>query len=145
MTRVLILFGLLCTPFVYAQSIVVDRIISVYDADTFRVDIDSWPQIIGKNMSIRVNGVDAAEIRGKCPSEKLQAKMARDFTRAFLKKGHLIELRGMKRGKYFRLIADVYVDGKSLSKELISLGLARPYDGGHRDGWCSTNTKDKHL
>ena len=138
MLRVLVFCVLLFTPFVHAQSIMVDRIRSVYDADTFRVDIDSWPTIIESNMSIRVNGVDAAEIRGKCPSEKRQAKAAREFTNHFLKQGHQIELRDLKRGKYFRLIADVYVDGKSLSKELITSGNARPYDGGHREGWCQT-------
>jgi len=28
------------------------------------------------------------------------------------------------------------IDGVNLADSLISNGLARPYDGGKRDGWC---------
>lgn len=122
---------------VASSNIQVERINSVYDADTFRVDISNWPDIVGKNIPIRVNGVDAAEIRGKCPSEKAQAKAARDYTRAFLESGSNIELRNIKRGKYFRLLADVYVDDQSLSEALIVSGHARSYHGGTREGWCN--------
>jgi micrococcal nuclease len=125
------------TPLVSsAQDIIVSRVVSVYDADTFRVDIEGWPDIVGKNMPIRVKGVDAPEIRGKCESEKVQAKIARDFTRSLLESGARVELRNLKRGKYFRFLADVYIDDTLLSEKLIVGGLARPYDGGHRDGWC---------
>ena len=48
----------------------------------------------------------------------------------------MIELKDMQRGKYFRILANVYVDGKSLGKPLINTGHARAYDGGKRDGWC---------
>ncbi|TPE55645.1 thermonuclease family protein [Maribrevibacterium harenarium] len=137
--RGLILVGalLLSWPFTaYAENVRVDKVISVYDADTFRVDIAGWPDIVGKNMSVRVNGVDAAEIRGKCEGEKQLARQARDFTRQFLANGQVIELRNIQRGKYFRLLADVYVDGHSLTDALLQSGLARPYDGGSRQGWC---------
>ncbi|MEO9656362.1 thermonuclease family protein [Marinomonas sp.] len=136
MNRLVVLCCLLLPIHSYSQSVFVERVISVYDADTFRVDINGWPDIIGKNMSIRVNGVDAAEIRGKCESEKVQAKAARDFTRSLLSNSKDIELRDLKRGKYFRLIADVYIDGESLTDKLITSGHARPYEGGHRGGWC---------
>ncbi|MBJ7540037.1 thermonuclease family protein [Marinomonas transparens] len=114
----------------------VSSIVSVYDADTFRVNIDGWTDIIGKNMPIRVNGVDAAEIRGKCKKEKILAKKAREFTRDFLASSSVVELKNIKRGKYFRLIADVYGDGALLSDALIQSGLARPYHGEKRQGWC---------
>jgi endonuclease YncB( thermonuclease family) len=51
-------------------TVTVSKVISVYDGDTFRVDIDSLPPIVGKNIPIRVNGVDTPEIRGKCQYEK---------------------------------------------------------------------------
>ena len=47
-------------------TVTVSKVISVYDGDTFRVNIDSLPPIVGKNIAIRVNGVDTPEIRGKC-------------------------------------------------------------------------------
>jgi len=81
-------------------------------------------------------GVDAPEIRGKCASEKLAARKAKQFTVQFLRAGRVVELRKIKRGKYFRLLAEVYVDGKNLADALIKANVARPYDGGTRLGWC---------
>lgn len=111
------------------------QVVSVYDADTFRVNIWYWPTIVGKNMPIRVNGIDAPEIRGKCAAEKLKAQTAKRFTVKFLKGGK-VKLKNIKRGKYFRFIADVEVNGQNLGFELIKAGLARPYTGGKRKGWC---------
>ena len=117
-------------------NVKVSKVTSVYDADTFRVNIDEWPDIIGHHMSVRVNGVDAPEMRGKCQSEKQAALKAKQFTVSALRGATEIELRSIKRGKYFRLIADVYVDNRNLSEMLIKNGLARPYRGGKRKGWC---------
>lgn len=114
----------------------ISAIVSVYDADTFRVDLEDWPAIVGKNMPIRVKGVDAPEIRGKCPSEKQQARSAKAFTQQLLATADTIELRNIERGKYFRLLADVYIDGENLALSLIHAQLARTYDGGTRLGWC---------
>jgi len=49
----------------------------------------------------------------------------------------VIELRDMQRGKYFRILANVYVDGKDLAQALIQEGHARAYDGGKRGSWCN--------
>jgi len=114
----------------------ISEVVSVYDADTFRVNIDGWPAVVGLNMPIRVNSIDAPEIRGKCLKEKALAKQARLFTVNFLKSG-TIELHNIKRGKYFRLAADVMVNGKNLGSALIKAGHARLYDGkSKRAGWC---------
>jgi len=115
---------------------IVSRVVSVYDADTFRVNIEAWPAVVGMSVPIRVNEVDAPEIRGKCAKEKVAAQKARLFTVNFLKSGN-IELHNIKRGKYFRLAADVVVNGRLLSRELIKSGNARYYDGkSKRKGWC---------
>ena len=116
---------------------VVSSVSSVYDADTFRVNIEGWPDIVGKHMPVRVLGVDAPEIRGKCEAEKLAARSAKQFTVQFLREGSYIELRNIKRGKYFRILAEVFVDGRNLANALIEANLARVYDGGKRQGWCS--------
>ena len=117
-------------------SLIVDEVTSIYDADTFRVNVKSWPPIIGERMSIRANGFDAPEIRGKCQEEKEGAQRAKQLTVNALRNAEVIELRNMQRGKYFRIIADVYVDGKSLTDMHIAAGTARPYSGGKREGWC---------
>jgi len=121
---------------VYANNIIVTEVTSIYDADTFRVDIGEWPSIVGERVPIRVLGVDAPEIRGKCDQEKVKASKAKQFTVEHLRNAKVIKLRNIQRGKYFRLLADVYVDNKSLSDLLIKSGHAREYDGGTRQGWC---------
>lgn len=83
-----------------------------------------------------MNGVDAPEIRGECDSEKEAAKLAKQFTVRELMAANKIELRNMQRGKYFRIIADVYIDGKNLTDLLIKAKHARHYNGGKRESWC---------
>lgn len=118
-------------------SIVVSEIRSIYDADSFKIHIEGWPDIIGKSISIRVDGVDAAEIRGKCDKEKILARAAKKFTVEKLRSAKTVELRRMRRGKYFRILAEVYVDGVNLADLLIESGHGRPYHGGTRLGWCN--------
>jgi len=117
-------------------TVTVSKVISVYDGDTFRVDIDSLPPIVGKNIPIRLNGVDAPEIQGKCQYEKDLALKARDFVRNKLANAIEIKLTKLQRGKYFRVVADVMVDGVSLEKELLENELAYKYTGGKKSSWC---------
>ena len=115
---------------------IVSKVISVYDGDTFRVDIDSLPPIVGKNIPIRLNGVDTPEIRGKCQYEKDLAIKARDFVRNKLANAKEIRLTKLQRGKYFRVVADVMIDGVSLEQELLDNALAYNYTGGKKSSWC---------
>lgn len=118
-------------------SAVVSKVVSIYDGDTFKVNIEGYPSIVGEKMAIRVNGIDTPEIKGKCPKEKELALKAKQVVVDLFKNASSIELRNMERGKYFRIVADVYVDGKSLSDKLISKQLAVKYDGGTKiKNWC---------
>ena len=114
----------------------VSEVRSVYDGDSFRADINTWPDIIGKHVPIRVLGIDTPEMRGKCDAEKILARQAKQHTVALLRSGNVIQLTNMQRGKYFRILANVIIDGVSLGDSLLSSGLARVYDGGKRGGWC---------
>ena len=118
-------------------SVYVSEVTSIYDGDTFRVNIAEYPPLLGYRMGIRVNGIDTPEIRGKCLQEKALAHKAKQFTVARLRAAKRIELKNMKRGKYFRIVADVYVDGDNLGEMLINENLAVAYDGGHKGkDWC---------
>jgi len=135
----LILFFILVTTNVHAKdygNTIVSEVTSIYDADTFRVTIKGWPKVSGERIPVRIKGIDAPEIRGKCQAEKVAARKAKQFTVKELRSAKVIELKNMERGKYFRILANVYVDGKSLGDALISAGHARAYDGGTRGGWC---------
>ena len=118
-------------------TVTVSKVISVYDGDTFRVDINSLPAIVGKNIAIRLNGVDTPEIQGKCQYEKDLALKARDFVRDKLVNAKEIKLTKLQRGKYFRVVANVVVDGVSLENELLENKLAYKYTGGKKSSWCN--------
>jgi micrococcal nuclease len=82
-------------------------------------------------------------MRGQCASEIAAAKKAKEFTVTALMTAKKVELRSMQRDKYFRVLADVYVDDKNLSKMLIDNKLALPYGGQTKTNWCKLlNKKD---
>lgn len=115
-------------------------LVSVYDGDTVFVDICNWPAIIGKRVGIRVEGIDAPERRASNPLVRELAAEARMFVVKKLRDSESIELRKMKRGKYFRIVADVYVDGQNLGDLLVEEKLAKKYDGtGSRPKWSATD------
>jgi len=101
-----------------------------HDGDTITFNLPGLHPIIGEKISIRVNGIDTPEIKGKCEKEKYDAQQARELVADILKDAETIDLKNIERGKYFRIVADVFVDGESLADELIEAGMAVSYDGG---------------
>lgn len=105
----LLLFG--AVPFLQAEeteNFYKVELVSVYDGDTFKVNLPCEYDIFCKKISVRVKGIDTPEIRTKDPCEKRMAKKAKAFTKEFLKSGPII-LRKCEKDKYFRLLCDVSV------------------------------------
>lgn len=117
-------------------SVYISEVRSIYDGDTFKANIDGWPKIIGQSISIRINGIDTPEMRSKCKKEKDLARKAKKFTVAMLRNAKQIQLRNIKRGKYFRIIADVYADNVSVGQQLLDHKLAYRYKGKTKKSWC---------
>ena len=111
------------------------ELVSVYDGDTITVNIEGWPDIIGHRISIRLKGVDTPEIRDSRESIKEKARQAKMFVVEKLRSSSIIKLQNLERDKYFRIAADVYVDGQKLSEILLEKGLAKKYDGGTKPEW----------
>ena len=108
-----------------------------YDGDTITFNLPGLHPIIGEKISIRVNGIDTPETRGKCEKEKYDAQQTKEMVADILMDAEQIDLKNIERGKYFRIVADVIVDGESLADILIETGLAVPYDGGTKGkDWC---------
>lgn len=108
---------------------------SVYDSDTIRADIMLGLDLVLRNQPIRIEGLDTPEIQGRCAREQAFAREARDRLRELPLGGETtLELHGENR--YGRTLAVVRVDGCDVAEPLIAEGLARPYDGGRREGWC---------
>ncbi len=118
------------------EDVVIEKVTSIYDGDTFRVNIKGYPKIIGHRMSVRILGIDTPEIRTNCKKEKQLARAAKKLTVSLLRDAKVIELRNIRRGKYFRILADVYVDNISIGDELIKNNLAVSYNGGPKIDWC---------
>lgn len=115
----------------YGSAVI--EVTSIYDGDTFRGTIKGYPSIIGERISVRIYGIDCPEMRDKDAKNKAKAQKAKQFTVEKLREAKVIELREMKRDKYFRILARVFVDGKELGLMLIEKGLAKPYFGGTKE------------
>ena len=121
-----------------------------YDGDTITVELtelgemdkDSKFSLFWKKMSVRVNGVDTPEIRTRCAQEKVLGKQAKALVKDVLKDAEYLSLRNVKRGKYFRIVADIIInpgtpDEVNLKDILLESGLAVAYDGGKKTkNWC---------
>ncbi len=109
-----------------------------YDADTITVNIPGTHPILGKKAQVRVFGVDAPEIRTKDKCEKKLAREGKQVVRKMLKNAKVIHLINVKKGKYFRILADVLIDGVSLSKYLLKNNYGYKYLGKKRKkiDWC---------
>ena len=105
-------------------------IASVYDGDTFKINLNCSMAVYCEKVPVRVLGVDTPEIKGKTEREKKLAQEAKAFTKDFLAQGP-ISLSNCGRDKYFRLLCDVTNgQGKNLAQELIKAKLGYSYYGG---------------
>ena len=96
----------------------VSRLLRVIDGDTFACDIDEHSAIAGKNISIRLRGIDTPELRSRNPEERKSANLEKQRLSELLHGARVIELRNIDRDKYFRIDADVYIDGEPLLPKL---------------------------
>lgn len=92
----------------------VTRVLRVIDGDTFVVNLNRFSPIAGKNISIRIRGFNAVELRTKNKVQKEKAVRAQTDLKLLLDSAGVIKLYNIERGKYFRLIADVYIDNVNL-------------------------------
>jgi micrococcal nuclease len=113
----------------------VQKVDRVHDGDTFIVEIADVHPLMGTQVSVRINGIDTPEITDKREEVKWLAIQARDYVAKRLEGAQSIELLNVQRDKYFRILADVLVDGVNLAEELVEKGLAKRYDGGVKPQW----------
>lgn len=111
-----------------------------YDADTITFNVPGVHPLIGKKINVRVSGVDTPEVKTKNSCEKDKARNAKKLVANLLKHAKRIDLLNIKRDKYFRINAEVVIDGKLLSHYLLKNGLAYSYDGGTKKNvdWCKS-------
>ena len=121
-------------------------VVRVVDGDTVKVDAgaDLPPELA--SLSVRLRGVDTPEKgrRAKCDAERQAAAAATAFAEEAIRKARSIVVRDPAWGKWGgRVVADLVLDGSSLSSALLETGHARRYDGGRRGGWCGAKPRNE--
>jgi endonuclease YncB( thermonuclease family) len=100
----------------------------VIDGDTF----------ILQGETVRLAPIDAPEMGNpRCERERQLAGRAEARLHALLNEGPVVlERTGFRdRDRYGRLLRDAVVDGRSVSEQLVTEGLAQPWQG-RRAEWC---------
>jgi endonuclease YncB( thermonuclease family) len=112
------------------------EVVSILDGDTISVRAHIW---LGQDVDthVRLAGIDAPELHGKCPRERRMAAAAREFLAQRLA-DRRVTLRDVQVDKYGgRVRARVTTDrGDDIADALLQAGLARPYGGAARRPWC---------
>jgi len=106
------------------------QVIKVYDGDTITI-ASKMPYNFESPMyrfSIRLNGIDTAEIRGKNEDEKKAAKLAQEALKTLIM-DKVVTLKNVKNEKYGRILADVYLDDIHVNDWMITNRYAVKYDG----------------
>lgn len=133
----LLAFSASTTPTKVEAAEMTMPIVAVVDGDTIKTTLPLPCPLC--NASIRVNGIDTPEKgkKAKCAAEAEKSKMATEFTKFFVSGHKTMIVKNVKWDKYGgRILGDVYVDGRSLSAELIKNGYARAYHGEKKASWC---------
>ena len=112
------------------------EVLRTVDGDTLEVKVSVW---LGLQVStlVRIRGIDAPEMKGRCPREIELAQKATELLR--IETTPRVVLRNIEGDKYFgRVDADVTTspDGLDLREAMLRSGLARPYAGETRGDWC---------
>jgi len=104
----------------------------VVDGDTLDLTLDLGMDISIKER-VRLWGIDAPETRTKNLEEKEKGLAAKVFLETALdnakEKGYNITFHSKvyARGKYGRLLGDIYVHGENLNVTMLSEGIVEPY------------------
>ena len=120
-------------------------VLKIVDGDTINIELDDVPSIF-KRIGCRLYGIDTPEIsRSNCCVEKCLGMLAKKKLETLSLIHRRVLLKNVKKGKYFRIVADVYLDGLKMSQLLLDDHLATNYYGkGKRLDWCSEKLDKKH-
>lgn len=112
------------------------EVIRIIDGDTIVVRAHPWLGVFVETR-VRLAGIDAPELRGRCDGEIALAGRARDRL-AELLAGGSARLDDVRHDKYGGRVRARVLDGNGVDvgAALIAAGLARPYHGERRRPWC---------
>lgn len=100
-------------------SYTVDRIVDIPEPAAFTGRLRDYVQPTKVRFSIRLRDVEA-------PTDPNVAAAARRFLTARLANARQVKLRNVEDHGYFRLTAEVFVDGRNIAAEMLECGLVQP-------------------
>ena len=117
----------------------------VIDGDTFEARIRIW---FGQEITtlVRIRGIDAPERKSRCQQEADGARNASEMLAELLGSA-TIQLQDIALDKFGgRVLASVTIRDPAAADEtpenvaslMLATGMARPYAGGRRQGWCGS-------
>lgn len=123
------------------------QVIKVYDGDTITVAAKlPFPNSPLYRFSVRLNGIDTPEIKGKTADEKSVAVEARDALSNMILNKNVV-LKNVASEKYGRVLADVYFNELHINNWLIEQRFAVKYDGGTKkipESWVQYRVGDSN-
>ena len=147
----LFLFIIFCYSYSveYSDTITDFTIIKVRDGDTFMINIPNIPDVFGKNIAVRIRGIDTPELNDSREEIRKISIQAKEELEKLFNSGDAsqrdaigdsgqkpkIVLYNLGRDKYFQLLASVKVGNIDVAEYLIKKGLAKSYDGGVKTSW----------
>ena len=116
----------------YKDEIKDFTVVKVRDGDTFIINIPNIPDVFGKEIAVRIRGIDTPELNDKREEIRKISIQAKEELEKLLTSGEKIILYNLGRDKYFRLLASVKVDNVDIAEHMIKKGLAKEYDEGKK-------------
>ncbi len=109
---------------------VLAEVVRVIDGDTVLVEAMPWPDH-RISTYVRLRGIDAPELKSRCPAFRAAAREAQDQLTALIADQQRVSLVDISGDKYFgRVVATLVLsDGRSPADLLLEAGLVEPYAG----------------
>jgi micrococcal nuclease len=122
------------------DAIAADHVVSARPSEISIIDGDT---IEHAGIRYRLMGFDTPEtIQAKCVAE---LRMGRDARAKMIERIASVDVvsirKSGRRDRYGRELAWLYVGGVNVADYMISIGLAREYHGGPREGWCNAGAR----
>ena len=116
------------------------KILKVVDGDTVDVDIDLGFGMTYKKQRVRLMGIDTPESRTRDLVEKLFGKASKKHLKEILSNAEMLTLVSHDKGKFGRILGELYVNGESINQKMIDDHHAVDYGGGNKE-----EIQEQHL
>tara|TARA_X000000950_G_scaffold81107_2_gene101947 strand:+ start:15504 stop:15833 length:330 start_codon:yes stop_codon:yes gene_type:complete len=103
------------------------KLTKIVDGDTIDVEIDLGFSIWHK-ARVRMVGINAPETRTRDLEEKKLGLKAKARLKELLSKEIILKTQLDKKGKFGRVLGEIFVNKTNINKQLLKEGVVRKYD-----------------